>query len=731
MAHIATCMAAVEPTTITKPSSPLRAMFPSGSPPKHSGKSSAAHKSAPAEQPQRYQLFPKDRPLPTPNTISKTKALPIPQASETSDNKTSPLAGIRIRLNQNNLVRRRKVSVPELGPMTTVQEVSMDSPTIPGRPPLHERASSAPDERSRLVGPHDQTRKNSSIQTKDLTRAIEDASELPATKPRPSSPRKLAPLVIPPSNAPAPRLQSKHSSSQLRSGGSPPAETSRSGRSETGTTTIGRSTPASTTPDLSLPRSATATETTASTLPTPISAAPTDQQKSFPRPGEGHTPSSNEDGSQSASAPGHRRTGSETSSTMDRGRQSKRNEKGSSKTGDAKPTNKSSERRAFEELPAGWRPSEAISKLNANHVMALHKQALGQAERFQVLKVEDVETLSKELRQLDDRTEYLRRTYSSLRAGRRNLHSRICQYLRSPRVAKFSHDSMLKQEEALAELDASIDDWVTKLEQAENRRTRVRQKLLEHVAAAAILPVPDGGSAVTASSSPHQTTNGSASPSSSSSLGIRDVSTPPRSPTKQISTTSSSSSSPRTGSNSPSPQRVVAQVPSTILELPLIEEEQQAAAAAAAAAKASVGRSATTTTKSRKAVESIRVYAGDDLYALLADVEDEIFRLGSSQEEAAAAGSMPAQLLKEQVRKQSQEKLDGDGTSNSTGATLTATTTTTTAAAAAKTTATTTTTTPPAAVDAGNVPPAPPARAAKKDFLKEAQMLLSNTVFRP
>ncbi|KAM3459771.1 hypothetical protein NHJ6243_006604 [Beauveria neobassiana] len=703
MAHIATCMAAVEPATITKPISPLPAMFPSGSPPKHAGKSSAAHKSAQADQPQRYQLFPKDRPLPTPNTLPPTKALPIPQASETSEKneKTSPLAGIRIRLNQNNLVRRRKVSVPELGPMTTVQEVSMDSPTIPGRPALHERASSAPDETSSPVGPIDQTPKPS-IQTKDLARAIEGAFELPATKPRPSSPRKLAPLVIPPSNAPPPRLQSKHSSSQLRSGSSPPAETCRSGRFELGTPTIGRLTPAST-PDLSVPRSATATELSTSTLPTPISAAPTDQ-KSSPRLWESYT-LSNEDGSRTTNASSHRRTGSETSCTMDRGRQSKRNEKGS-KTGDAKSTNNSSERRAFEELPTGWRPCEAISKLNANNVMALHKQALGQAERFEVLKVEDVEALSKELRQLDDRTEYLRRTYSSLRAGRRNLHSRICQYLRSPRVAKFSHDSMLKQEEALAELDASIDDWVTKLEQAENRRTRVRQKLLEHVAAAAILPVPDGS---VRASSPYQTRG--ASPS----LGIRDVSTPPRSPTKQIST--AASSSPRTGSNSPSPQRVVAQVPSTILELPLMEEEQ------AAPAQTSIGRSASSaTTKSRKAVESIRVYAGDDLYALLADVEDEISRLGSGQEEQQP---VPVQPLKEHVRKRSDEKLDGDGTPTSTGAnnTMTATTTTTT---------TTTTTPPPPAVDAGSAPSsASPARAAKKDFLKEAQMLLSNTVFRP
>lgn len=94
-----------------------------------------------------------------------------------------------------------------------------------------------------------------------------------------------------------------------------------------------------------------------------------------------------------------------------------------------------------------------------------------------------------------------------MRSGRRNLHDRICSYLRSPRVARFSHESILKQEEALSELDASIDDWVSKLEHAENRRTRVRQKLLEHVAGALILPQ--------AGPTPEENTD-----------------TPPRSPTK-------------------------------------------------------------------------------------------------------------------------------------------------------------------------------------------------------
>ena len=51
----------------------------------------------------------------------------------------------------------------------------------------------------------------------------------------------------------------------------------------------------------------------------------------------------------------------------------------------------------------------------------------------------------------------------------------------------FSHDNILKQEEALAELDKSIDDWVMKMEQARNRRAQIRQRLLEHVAAALTL----------------------------------------------------------------------------------------------------------------------------------------------------------------------------------------------------------------------------------------------------
>lgn len=363
---------------------------------------------------------------------------------------------------------------------------------------------------------------------------------------------------------------------------------------------------------------------------------------------------------------------------MDRGRPRMRSESknNSTKCNDSKA--KSSERRAFEELPTGWKPCEAISKMNANEVMQIHKQALGQAERFEVLRAEDVEALSKELRQLDDRTDYLRRTYTSLRAGRRNLHSRICQYLRSPRVAKFSHDSMLRQEEALAELDASIDDWVTKLEQAENRRTRVRQKLLEHVAAAAIIPVTDGTYVP-----PYQ---GTCAPGSA----VNDVSTPPRSPTKQA------FSSPRTCNNSPSPQRVVAQVPSTILEQPIIEEE--------AASGQDLKRAASTTTLKRSDVESIRVYAGDDLYALLADVEDEITRLSRTPVELKPSPQSTTAPVVDHERQKSQERLQGDNGASSTTA--------------------------PSAFDAQEQSPKAPT-PPKKDSPKATGPLLTSAVFKP
>lgn len=153
-------------------------------------------------------------------------------------------------------------------------------------------------------------------------------------------------------------------------------------------------------------------------------------------------------------------------------------------------------------------------------------------------------------------------------------------------MARFSHESILKQEEALSELDTSIDDWVTKLEQAENRRTRVRQKLLEHVAAALILqPL---------------TSSENSTPTAIERKAPTGENTPPRSPTK-----------------SQSPQRLAAPVQVDSPEEP-----------------------------GRRSVESIRIYADSDVYALLADVEEEINRMGDqAQSEASHEAAINAGLM--------------------------------------------------------------------------------------
>ena len=140
------------------------------------------------------------------------------------------------------------------------------------------------------------------------------------------------------------------------------------------------------------------------------------------------------------------------------------------------------------DLPNGYKPTDAVNEILEAEAKSLKKQAIRHAEKFEVLEMKDVTILSQELELLDERCEYLGSTYKSLRQGRKNLHTRMIAYLRSPRMANFSRESILKQEEALAELDISIDDWVAKLEAAEERKTTIRQKLLQHVAAALTLP---------------------------------------------------------------------------------------------------------------------------------------------------------------------------------------------------------------------------------------------------
>ncbi|KAJ4416268.1 hypothetical protein N0V82_006872 [Gnomoniopsis sp. IMI 355080] len=577
----------------------------------------------------KYQLFPRGNQ----NSASPVKVLAPEQAyavamGQNTEKTDKCNAGtLRFRVKEHNLpvpARRRKVSVPELGPMTTVHESSMDSPTIPGRPILHERSASAPGNAWKLP----------TYSSKSSTNDTESKAST-STRP-PLSPKDLPPLMIPAQMSSASPLKRQLSLGRLRSGSSN-NDHARSARPEDSPKSKGMYTPLSAT----TPGSASTaySSMTTSTLPTPVSAIP-EEHRGSPRPFKLENLSSNpgtptessastftNDSRSGSSTASHRRNVSESSSItgsiMDRGRPKKRNE--GPKTTEAKKS-RSSERRAFETLPKGWKVPDAVKMLTPSETNALHKQGLAQAERFEILRKCDVDRLSRELRNLDERCDYLRRTYHSLRAGRRNLHSRICSYLRSPRMVKFSQESLLKQEEALAELDNSIDDWVNKLEQAENRRTRVRQKLLEHVAAAVTLPVPGDDSAM----NELQFALSMKSPTAPAC-----PSTPPRSPTKESLNT-------KTGVNSPSPQRVVAQVPSTIINQPIPEEEPASVGLGIAQAA-----NETLTAGIRRAeVESIRIYAGDEVAALLADVEQEITRMSKAGERNAALREKDAASLR-------------------------------------------------------------------------------------
>jgi hypothetical protein len=81
---------------------------------------------------------------------------------------------------------------------------------------------------------------------------------------------------------------------------------------------------------------------------------------------------------------------------MERGRPRKRSETtcGAVKRTGSK-RSKSAEKRAQDQLPTGWKAAEAVTLLEPTEVVALQKQALAQAARFEVLRKEDVDNLSK------------------------------------------------------------------------------------------------------------------------------------------------------------------------------------------------------------------------------------------------------------------------------------------------------------------------------------------------
>ncbi|RYN34722.1 hypothetical protein AA0112_g5173 [Alternaria arborescens] len=454
----------------------------------------------------KYQLWPSAKSpvgLSKPNQSSdKFAALSAGRSSTSlSDTAVLPESSLPFWQRTGSLSRRRKVSVPELGStMTTVQEMSIDSPTIPGRPPLrklsyeafgHERSCSAPGTNWR-TGPFGDAMMACVTGPSHVPAQIINAppsSDFPNTSGRPLSP------ILSPGATPRPYLKVQTASTEEETRPQVPpkspaverktspaplilnSKTSRPQMTTPASTTSGGNTPLSAmdlrrSPNGSIP------------LPTPPSTFTNPFYASSPASNRGSPRTERRDPIATQSL-AHNRNMSE-SSIMERGRPKRRN----SKRERSRTVSEADGAEAIPDswkLPEGMRVSEAARRMSDADKKLLHKQAYDQAGNFEVLHKRDVASLSRELRALDERCDYLRKTYKSLRAGRQKLHGRMIAYLRRGETVIFSRESLLKQEEALAELDISIDEFILKLEQAENRRLRLRQKLLEHVAAAIVL----------------------------------------------------------------------------------------------------------------------------------------------------------------------------------------------------------------------------------------------------
>jgi hypothetical protein len=70
------------------------------------------------------------------------------------------------------------------------------------------------------------------------------------------------------------------------------------------------------------------------------------------------------------------------------------------------------------------------------------------------------------------------------------LRRKIVDYLNAPGIGLLSPEEIIKQENALAELDTSIDDWMDELEKTQSRRDQIWEKLHEHSAALLVLKNP-------------------------------------------------------------------------------------------------------------------------------------------------------------------------------------------------------------------------------------------------
>lgn len=279
--------------------------------------------------------------------------------------------------------------------------------TIPGRPPLHERSISAPNSWRQhvfgenmlgITGPALDEKAEIAISDTNPTLTASQASYQNSTPNQESgSPKSLAPLIIPSTSAPqAQRPSGQSSTCRRRSGSTPPEVPPKSPRMKEGSP-YSRGSPFT-------PMSESSTPLSASTAPTSVSSTPNSalEGRSSPKlrsAASSPNPAANNYGQsemiqQEVNTTNHRREESETT-IMDRGRPKKRADSNPIKRDPSKPSVSSEERRAFEELPPGFRAVDAHSLLSASEIDNLRKQALGQASRFRVLGSKDVDALSR------------------------------------------------------------------------------------------------------------------------------------------------------------------------------------------------------------------------------------------------------------------------------------------------------------------------------------------------
>ncbi|KAJ9242105.1 hypothetical protein DTO169E5_3326 [Paecilomyces variotii] len=479
-----------------------------------------AAQSSPAEKP-KFQLWPtikKQGPLPgrNPVEVARPRLLASSHSSPSLRDSGLLVTSRKIKqLKEASGVRRRKISFPDLGfgPMTTVQEHYVDSPTVPGRFPAHERSNSAPSwgrtpfEESILepiAEPVVLTSEQDGSSVRDHVRQAEVQESVqkgpPGSKdsnPEKQDTRSDIPPAVPPKS---PRIVRTPPLTQApTSKFSPPSPKGQTASQVHRPPSSRGATPVNSSSVPSSPRHITDQVQRSQSRRRAGSAVESQRSPIGRKPSRSIDTVYRHKREESGGLPGLMGTITELSNVarneyirelsqtpiMERGRPPTSN--GFVERKASKRRRPSEDQGSSSNLPLGVAPPEAFRVLSPTEVERLQEQARGQAKKFEVLKYSDVKALSQELRALDERCDYLRSTHNSLRAGRRSLHERMISYLKSPSLSKYSMDSMLKQEEALASLDQAIDEWVAKLDFAENRRTRIRQKLLEHMAAALLV----------------------------------------------------------------------------------------------------------------------------------------------------------------------------------------------------------------------------------------------------